>query len=123
MEKWIYLETLKLCLIYILTQKYIVCVQYVISTQYKSVWHIGLRLVGLNNYFYVFSSMKQSDPENSLKAQFVIFRCQKYVKKGYMEMGKWIYLGPLKNAPGRSIFHYFNCLWKLFVCIGWSDAM
>ena len=82
MEKWIYLETLKLCLIYILTQKYIVCVQYVISTQYKSVWHIGLRLVGLNNYFYVFSSMKQSDPENSLKAQFVIFRCQKYVKKG-----------------------------------------
>ena len=77
MEKRIYLEPLKLCLIYILTQKYIVCVQYVISTQYKNVWHIGLRLVGLNNYFYdVFSSMKQSDPENSLKAQFAIFRCQ-----------------------------------------------
>ena len=25
--------------------------------------------------------MKWSDPENFLKAQFVIFRCQKYVKK------------------------------------------
>ena len=74
-EKWIYLETLKLCLIYILTQKYIVCVQYAISTQ--CIIYIGLRLVGLNNYFYdVFSSMKQSDPENSLKAQFAIFRCQ-----------------------------------------------
>ena len=34
MEKRIYLETLKLCLISILTQKYIVCVQYVISTHY-----------------------------------------------------------------------------------------
>ena len=64
-------------------------------------------MVGLNNYFYdVFSSMKQSDPENSLKAQFVIFRCQKYVKKGYMEMGEQPYLGPLKNAPGRFVFHY-----------------
>ena len=39
-------------------------------------------MVGLNNYFYdVFSSMKWSNPENFLKAQFVIFRCQKYVKK------------------------------------------
>ena len=44
--------------------------------------------------------------ETFLKARFVIFRCQKYVKKGYMEMGKWIYLGPLKSAPGRSVFHY-----------------
>ena len=35
MGKRIYLEPLKLCLIYILTQKYIVCIQYVISIQYK----------------------------------------------------------------------------------------
>ena len=26
--------------------------------------------------------------ETFLTAQFVIFKCQKYVKKGYMEMGK-----------------------------------
>ena len=39
-------------------------------------YNIGLRLVGPNNYFYdAFSSMKQNDPENSLKAQFAIFRC------------------------------------------------
>ena len=50
--------------------------------------------------------MKQSNPENSLKAQFVIFRCQKYVKKGYMEMGEQLYLEPLKSVPGRSVFHY-----------------
>ena len=54
--------------------------------------------------------MKQSDPENSLKAQFVIFRCQKYVKKGYMEMGEQLYLEPLKGAPGRSVFHYYLLL-------------
>ena len=64
-------------------------------------------MVGLNNYFYdAFSSMKQSDPENSLKAQFAIFRCQKYVKKGYMEMGEQLYFEPLKSVPGRSILHY-----------------
>ena len=28
------------------------------------------------------SSVKWSDPGNFLKARFVIFRCQKYVKKG-----------------------------------------
>ena len=39
--------------------------------------------------------MKQSEPENSLKAQFTIFRCQKYVKKGYIEMGEQLYLEPL----------------------------
>ena len=27
-----------------------------------------------------------------LKAQFVSFMCQKYVKKGYMEMGEQVYL-------------------------------
>ena len=46
-----------------------------------------------------------------LKAQFVIFRCQKYVKKGYIEMTKNIYLVPLKSVPGRSIIHY---LWERF---------
>ena len=53
------------------------------------------------------SSVKWSDPEDFLKAQFVIFRCQKYVKKGYMEMKNWIYLVPLKSVVGRSILHYF----------------
>ena len=32
-----------------------------------------------------YSSVKWSDPGNFLKSQFVIFRCQKYVKK----MGTW----------------------------------
>ena len=30
-----------------------------------------------------------------------IFRCQEYVKKGYVEMRKWIYLVPFLSAPGR----------------------
>ena len=34
------------------------------------------------------------------------FRCQKYVKKGYMEMTKKIYLETLKSVLGRSILHY-----------------
>ena len=34
--------------------------------------------------------------ETFLKARFVIFRCQKYVKKGYIEMTKTIYLETLK---------------------------
>ena len=34
------------------------------------------------------SSVKWIYPGNFLKAQFVIFRCQKYVKKGYMKMRK-----------------------------------
>ena len=38
------------------------------------------------------SSVKQSNPGNFLKARFVIFRCQKYVKKGQIEMTK-------KNLP------------------------
>ena len=46
--------------------------------------------------------------ETFLKARFVIFRCQKYVKKGYMEMTKTIYLEPLKSVPGRSdLNNYF----------------
>ena len=51
--------------------------------------------------------IKVSDPGDFLKAQFVIFRCQKYVKKGYMEMRKQFYLEPLKSVLGGSIFHYY----------------
>ena len=36
--------------------------------------------------------------DNFLKARFVIFRCQKYVKKGYIEMRKKIYLETLKEC-------------------------
>ena len=46
--------------------------------------------------------------ETFLKALFVIFRCQKYIKKGYMEMTKAIYLETLKSVPGCSIFHYWG---------------
>ena len=43
--------------------------------------------------YYVYdSNIKYCDLKDFLKAQFVIFRYQKYVKKWYMEMRKWIYL-------------------------------
>ena len=51
-------------------------------------------LAGLNNYLNIASNGKQSDLRDFLKAQLVIFRCQKYVKKGYMEMGEQLYLEP-----------------------------
>ena len=38
--------------------------------------------------------------EISLKSRFVIFRCQKYVKKGYIEMTKKFYLETFKKCPG-----------------------
>ena len=44
--------------------------------------------------------------ETFLKARFVIFRCQKYVKKGYMEITKTVYLETLKSVLGRSLLHY-----------------
>ena len=45
--------------------------------------------------YYVYdSNVKSCDLKDFLKAQFVIFRCQKYVKKGYMEMRETIYLEP-----------------------------
>ena len=50
-------------------------------------------------------------PWDFKKVCWVIFRGQKYVKKGYMEMRKWIFLVPLKSALGRSILHY----WVLFL--------
>ena len=44
--------------------------------------------------YWVYNSVKYSDLKYFLKARFVIFKCQKYVKKGYMEMKKTIYLEP-----------------------------
>ena len=43
-------------------------------------------------------------PSTLLKARFVIFSCQKYVKKGYVEMAKKIYLEPLKKCAGTLHF-------------------
>ena len=34
------------------------------------------------------------------RPQFAIFRCQKYVKKGYIELTKKIYLETFKKCPG-----------------------
>ena len=42
--------------------------------------------------------------ETFLKARFVIFGCQKYVKKGYVEMTKKIYLKTFKKCPGSLHF-------------------
>ena len=47
-------------------------------------------------------------PSVLFRISSVIFRCQKYVKKGYIEMTKKIYLETLKSALGRSILHYFG---------------
>ena len=44
-----------------------------------------------------YSSGKWSDPVNFLNSIYN-FRCQKYVKKGYMEMTKKIYLETLKKC-------------------------
>ena len=48
-----------------------------------------------------------------LKSQFVIFRCQKYVKKGYMEMTKTIYLETLKKCPGSLHFPLLKFVYVL----------
>ena len=45
-------------------------------------------------------------PSVLFRISSVIFRCQKYVKKGYMKMTKKIYLEPLKSVLGQSILHY-----------------
>ena len=44
----------------------------------------------------------------------VNFRCQKYVKKGYMGMTKKIYLEPQKSVLGRSIIHNFLKMFSKF---------
>ena len=45
--------------------------------------------------YYVYdSNVKYCDLKDFLNAQFVILRCQKYVKKGYMEMREIISLEP-----------------------------
>ena len=48
-------------------------------------------------------------PSALFRISSVIFRCQKYVKKGYIEMTKKIYLETLKSVLGRSILHYHYC--------------
>ena len=47
-------------------------------------------------------------PRKLFKGLICNFRCQKYVKKGYMEMTKEFYLETLKSVLGRSILHYFG---------------
>ena len=60
--------------------------------------------------------------ETFLKARFVIFRCQKYVKKGYIEMTKKIYLEPLKSVLGCSILHYCR-KWFIGFFLGENEDM
>ena len=42
--------------------------------------------------------------DDFLRPQFVVFRCQKYVKKGYIEMTKKCYLEFFKKYPGSLSF-------------------
>ena len=53
------------------------------------------------------SSGKQSDPGNFFKGSICNFRCQKYVKKEYIEMTKKFTLRLLKSILGRSFSHHF----------------
>ena len=50
--------------------------------------------------------------ETFLKARFVIFRCQKYVKKGHIELTKKIYLETLKKCHGSdlALIGHYNCV-------------
>ena len=59
------------------------------------------------------SSVNWSHPWDFLKAQFVIFMCQKYEKKGDMGMTEKTCLETLKSALGRSILHYLNLVFSL----------
>ena len=53
------------------------------------------------------SSGKRRDPGSLPNALIYNFSGLKYIKKGYIEMTKKIYLGLLKSVLGRSVFHYF----------------
>ena len=57
-----------------------------------------------HNKYLNISSGKQSNPRNFLKARFVIFKCQKYVKKEYIEMAKKIYLEAFKECARSLCF-------------------
>ena len=59
----------------------------------------------MGKQLYLDSNVKYCDLKDVLKTQFIIFRCKKYVKKGYMKMGEQLYLEPWKSALGRSILH------------------
>ena len=52
-----------------------------------------------------------------LKSRFVIFKYQKYVKKGYIEMRKKIYLETLKKSPGSVNFPLLMGYYKIFIRI------
>ena len=65
----------------------------------------GTTLPWALKYYIYDNNVKYCDLKHFLKAQFIVFRCQKYVKKGYIEMGEQLYLEPLKSVPGHSVFH------------------
>ena len=50
----------------------------------------------MGKQFYLDSNVKYCDLKDFLKAQFVIFRCQKYVKKGTWKWGNNFTLSPVK---------------------------
>ena len=56
-------------------------------------------------------------PSVLFRISSVIFRSPKYVKKGYMEMTKKIYLETLKSVLGRSILHYLYIYTYIYIHI------
>ena len=48
----------------------------------------------MGEQLYLHSNVKYCHLKDFFRAQFVNFTCQKYVKKGYMEMGEQLYLEP-----------------------------
>ena len=53
-----------------------------------------------------------------LKARFVIFWCQKYVKEGYIEMATKIYLETSKTCPGSLHFPLLKSYFTWFCKLG-----
>ena len=72
-------------------------------------------LLDLNNYLNIAKMIivwNRATQETFLKTRFNIFRSQKYIKKGYVEMTKKIYLEPLKKCPGSLCFTLLTLLLK-----------
>ena len=50
----------------------------------------------MGKQLYLDSNVKDCELKDFLKAQYVIFRCQKYVKKGIWKWGNKFILSPVK---------------------------
>ena len=66
----------------------------------------------MGKQLYLDSNVKYCDLKDFLKAQFVIFRCQKYVKKGTWKWETEFTLSPPREFPGCPRSLYFTLLFS-----------